>query len=213
MTPYQQTINHITPRSTISYGLDFFPSLEPHCSNDQDAPNWGWPVGPEISDCNLMVVRDVLSRLGSKCQAIMEIGVHRNAERSITNVLMDNRPMGSYYIGVDLDDKSHLDDVLSNTHTIRSHSHDQALIRARLAELGIEKLDIIMIDGWHSVNTCVNDWQYVDILSDHGVVILHDTNAHPGPIALYHAVSCSLFDKTLHCTSLDDMGIATLWRR
>lgn len=210
-TPYDETIRHITPVKTVIYGLKFFPSLEPHCSNDQDTPNWGWPSGPEISDCNLAVVRDVMQRLGDGCRNIMEIGVHRNEGRSMTNILMDSRPEGSQYVGIDLDDKSYLDDPARKVHTIRSHSHDQRTIRSRLEKLGIETIDLLMIDGWHSVNTCVNDWCYVDLLSDGGVVILHDTNAHPGSVALYHAVNESIFEKTRHCTGTEDMGIATFW--
>jgi len=40
------------------------------------------------------------------------------------------------------------------------------------------------------------------------VVILHDTNAHPGCVALYHAVDESLFDKNRFCTEMNDMGIS-----
>ena len=213
MTPFDQTISHITPRQTVIYGLKFFPNLEPHCSNDQDTPNWGWPTGPEVSDCNLRVVENVLDRMGQRCRVIMEIGVHRNEGRSMTNILMDRRPQGSIYVGVDLDDKSYLNDPSSGVYTIRSNSHDQRAIRSRLESIGVNQIDILMIDGWHSVNTCVNDWCYVDLLSDHGAVILHDTNAHPGCVALYHAVDEAIFEKDRQCTDLSDMGITTFWHK
>ncbi len=213
MTPFEQTVQRITPRPTMVYGLRFFPSLEPHASDNQDHPAFGWHEGPEVSDCNLMVVSDVVRAMGNNCKVIMEIGVHRNAGRSMTNVLMDQRPSGSIYLGVDLDDKSYLDDPIERVHTIRANSHDQRSIRNKLSDIGADRIDILMIDGWHSVNTCVNDWYYADLLSDHGVVILHDTNAHPGSVALYHAVDDQLFDKQRLCTGPNDMGISVFTKK
>jgi hypothetical protein len=213
MTPFDQTVAHITGEPTIIYGLKFFPSLEPHVSNNQDSPGWGWHSGPEVSDCNLSVVADVVQKLGARCNVIMEIGVHRNQDRSMTNILMDMRPKGSTYLGVDIDDKSYLDDPVSGVHTVKCNSHDQRTVRNKLRTIGADKIDILMIDGWHSVNTCVNDWCYTDLLSDHGCVIVHDTNAHPGCVALYHAVDESLFDKQRFCVDQSDTGIATFWHR
>lgn len=214
MTPFDQTLSHITPRNTIIYGLKFFPSLEPHCSDDQDYPNWGSHAAPEeVSECNLAVVTTVMDKLGPACQNIMEIGVHRNGTRSMSSILFSKRPKSGKYLGVDLDDKSYLNDPSCGIYTIQSNSHDQFAVRQKLVDIGINKLDLLFIDGWHSVNTCVNDWMYADLLSDHGVVILHDTNAHPGCVALYEAVNESLFDKTRLCLGIDDHGISVFKKR
>ena len=214
MTPFDLTTQNITELPTMLYGLKFFPSLEPHCSNDQDTPAWGWPqTDIEISDCNLAVVKDVVKLLGNTCQNIMEIGVHRNLDRSITNILMNNKPRSCKYLGVDIDDKSHLDNPAENIFTLRANSHNKVQVRQKLRQLGMQNLDILMIDGWHSVHTCVNDWGYVDMLSDGGAVIVHDTNAHPGPIALFSAVDDNLFTKERFCSELNDMGIAVFWHK
>jgi hypothetical protein len=214
MTPFELTTDKITPLPTMLYGAKFFPSLEPHCSNDLDSPAWGWPqTDIEISDGNLAVVQSVLKNLGNKCQNIMEIGVHRNLERSITNILMRQKPRGCRYLGIDIDDKSHLDNPADNIFTVKANSHNKVLVRQKLRDLGMKTLDLLMIDGWHSVHTCMNDWGYVDILSNGGAVIVHDTNAHPGPVALFSAVDETLFSKQRFCTELDDMGIAVFWHK
>lgn len=213
MTPFQRTVEHITKLPTIEYGLKYFPSLEPHASNDRDDPAWGWHNGPEVSDCNLGVVADVMRKIGSNCRVVMEIGVHRNEGRSMTNILMDNRPPNSIYLGVDIEDKSYLNNHDKKTFTVKCNSHDQLIIRNKLRSIGAESIDVLMIDGWHSVNTCVNDWKYVDLLSNHGVVILHDTNAHPGCVALYDAVDEELFNKERFCIDPSDMGISTFWHK
>lgn len=214
MTPFDLTVLHITQKPTMLYGLKFFPSLEPHCSNDQDSPNWGWPiVETEVSDGNLKVVKDAIQTLGTGCMNIVEIGVHRNEGHGITNILIDTKPTGCRYLGIDVDDKSELDNLARDIYTLRANSHDKVSVRSKMRTLGMATIDLLMIDGWHSVHTCVNDWGYVDMLSPHGVVILHDTNAHPGCVALYEAVDDNLFVKTRHCTEPTDMGIATFWHR
>ena len=209
---YQKTRFLIKPRPTDIHGLKFFPSMEPDVSDDQDMPPFGWVTNIEVSDCNLEVVRTVVNDLGDTLTGIMEIGVNRNGERSMSRVLMDNRPRGSFYLGVDLDDKSYLDNPAENTWTIQTSSHDQEKIRAFIADKGIKKIDLLFIDGWHSVNTCVNDWLYTDILNKDGVVILHDTNSHPGCVGLFEAVSDSLYNKVRYCTQ-NDHGIAVFKRK
>jgi hypothetical protein len=215
MTPFEHTVAHITPVPTSIYGLKFFPNLEPHCSNDQDSPNWGWHAPTqEVTDCNCIIVADVMQKMGiNSISAIMEIGVARPNKNTITQVLLDSKLSHCTYLGVDMDDKSFLDDDVANIHTIRCSSHDKVRVRGKLRNLGIKKLDLLIIDGWHSVNSCINDWGYTDIVSDHGAVILHDTNAHPGCVALYHAVDDEIFTKERSCTDYNDHGIAVFWRK
>ena len=208
---YEKTRFLIKPKPTDIHGLKFFPDMEPDVSNDQDSPVFGWINSAEVTDCNLEVVRNVVANMGAQLSAILEIGVNRNGERSMSRVLMDDRPRGSFYLGVDLDDKSYLDNPDENTWTIKANSHDQEAIRSFLASKGVEKLDLLFIDGWHSVNTCVNDWRYTDLLSDNGVVILHDTNSHPGCVALYEAASDYYYEKSRYCTG-NDHGISVFRR-
>ena len=73
--------------------------------------------------------------------------------------------------------------------------------------MGVGVIDLLFIDGWHSVNQCANDWHYTDMLSDNGVVILHDTNSHPGCVALFDAVDENQYAKERHCLEAD-YGIA-----
>lgn len=211
-SPYQRTRFHIKPRPTNVDGLRFFPNMEPEIDNDQDMPPYGWVSQVEVTDCNLAIVRSVVEELGDNLNAAMEIGVNRNGERSMSRIIMDERPRGSFYLGVDIEDKSYLDDPSSNTWTIKANSHDQDGIRSFMASKGIKKLDLLFIDGWHSINTCVNDWAYADMLSPHGIVLLHDTNSHPGPIGLFEAINDDLYIKERHCLE-NDFGIAVVRRR
>lgn len=206
---YQRTARMIERHPTDIWGLKFMPHIPGH--DERDGPLFNWPNSQEISDCNLDVVVGEIQRLGERYKACMDIGVARNGERSMSHRYITMKPKGSVYVGVDLNDKSFLDNPDENVWTIKANSHEQERIRDFLKSKGIDRLDILAIDGWHSIKTTMNDWSYTDILSDHGVVIVHDTNHHPGDIALCEAVDQDLFEIHRSCTS-HDSGI-TVFRR
>lgn len=211
MSDYDRTAACITKDPTDIWGLAFFPNMEPHISNEQDGPAFGGCAAAEVTFCNLEVVKDVVRELGSNLKACMEIGVDRESNpMSMSRILINERPAGSFYLGVDVDDKSRLDNPDANTWTLISNSHDQEKVRGFLSSKGITKLDLLFIDGYHSVNTTVNDWRYADMLSDHGIVIVHDTNRHPGDVAICEAVDKTMFTVTRHCDL--DNGIAVIRR-
>jgi len=207
---YQRTAAMIERKPTDIWGLKFLPHIPLH--DDRDGPLFSWPKNQEVSDCNLAIVIGEIERLGDRYKACMDIGVARNGERSMSHRYHGLKPKGAVYVGVDVEDKSFLNNPDENIWTIQANSHEQDRIRSFLKEKGVDKLDILAIDGWHSVNTTMNDWRYADLLSDHGVVIVHDTNHHPGDIALCEAVDENLFDIIRSCTSYDS-GIAVFRRK
>lgn len=213
MDPFQQTRFYIKPLPTTIYGLRYFPSLEPECSNDRDSPAFGNVNSLEITDDNRRLLRQVMQNLGDKLKAIVEIGVNRNSELSISQILINERPMGSFYCGIDLEDKSYLNNPSSNTYTLQCNSKEQFTIRKFLLDKGIEQIDLLFIDGWHSVNMCANDWSYADLLSPHGVVLMHDTNSHPGPIAVFEAIDNEMFNKELYFQGHFDNGLAVITKK
>ncbi len=187
------------------FGLKYIPRID---DNDPDAPMPFPGVPIECSDCNLAIVKENLQGKN----AILEIGVHRNGDRSFTEAIHRCKAPCAFYLGVDINDKSHLDDPKNHIFTIQCNSYDQVKVRKRLNDLGIWTLDMLIIDGWHSVTMTVNDWKYADLVRRSGVVLLHDTNYHPGPRALYDAVDEEVFTKERLCRSRDDFGIAVFRR-
>jgi hypothetical protein len=109
--------------------------------------------------------------------------VCRNGHNSSTHTIIKtiSRNPDSIYIGVDLDDKSFLDDPEKGIHTIRENSSNHDLIILKLNSLGVGELDYLLIDGWHSINQVLKDWEYTKLLKRGGVVGFHDTTSHPGP--------------------------------
>lgn len=207
---YQRTAAMIERRPTDVWGLRFMPHIPLH--DRRDGPLFNWPNNIEVSDCNLDVVEAEIKRLGDRYRACMDIGVARNGERSMSHRYISMKPPGATYVGVDLDDKSHLDDPANNVWTLRTDSCEQDRVRSFLRDKGVDKLDLLAIDGYHSIEVTINDWRYADLLSDHGIVIVHDTNHHPGDIALCEAVDRDLFELQRYCTA-NDSGIAVFRRK
>ena len=195
-------------------GLKFKPSIEPEYSDDQDFYSEFYrPVPREFSPANQEVLRQALLRVPNP-RCIVEIGVQRNPlPESSTGSLLRNKPKGCAYIGVDIEDKSHLANPDKSIFTLKMDSSDHASVFSLMDRLHLTHIDFLFIDGWHSVRQCLADWQYTGRLAPRGTVVMHDTNVHPGPVAVFEAIDETLFEKNKHCTEGPDWGIATVVRR
>lgn len=175
---------------TIIDGLSYIPKLIDYSMDADSAPCgdpfYGSPEN-EVSDAEREELRKITSQLLHTPINIMEIGINRNGTRSFTHVLL-NKHVESKYLGIDIDDRSSLNNPPSNIHTLRTDSANQELIRQTLNQLGMKELSILFIDGWHSVNMCINDWKYSDLVVPGGYVIFHDVHMHPGPNVFMDAI-------------------------
>ena len=134
----------------------------------------------EIQQCELDLISETAKLYST--EAILEIGVARdkNGLDSFTYKYINEKSDTIGYVAVDIDDKSFLNDESKKIYSIQCKSEEQEKIRQFLKEKGIEKISILSIDGWHSLNAVINDWKYTDLLIKGGVVIFHDSNYHPG---------------------------------
>jgi len=205
---------HIKRLTEPIVGLKFRPSIEPEHRDDVDFyPEFYRPVPREFSAADQEVLKKALWSV-PHARCIVEIGVQRNPlPESSTGILLGHKPAGCVYIGVDIEDKSHLSDPAARIYTLRMDSADRARVFARMDELGQEHIDFLFIDGWHSVHQCLADWQYVERLAPGGVVVMHDTNVHPGPVSVFEAINEDLFEKTRYCIEGPDWGIAVIRKR
>jgi hypothetical protein len=124
-------------------------------------------------------------RTGRPLRTILEIGVgikffmdHGSAS---TSTLLKNLDADGKYLGIDIQDSSHVHDPNKGIHTMIVRSEDIATVRKKMLEIGINEIDYLFIDGWHSINQVLKEWEYTQFLSPGAVVGWHDTKAHPGP--------------------------------
>jgi predicted O-methyltransferase YrrM len=178
--------------------------------DDLDAASW-MASSVEVSDCNFAVAKSKILSLKNNCKAILEIGISRNGMNSITQAFLQNKLDSTIYVGIDLDDKTYLDDKDKNIFTIRNNSSAYEENIAKFAEFGVDKFDLIFIDGWHSINQVLDDWEYTNLLSDDGIVGFHDINAHPGPYQFLSAIDTNKWNVERYCPN--DWGIGFVSRK
>jgi cephalosporin hydroxylase len=200
----------ISEEITDICGLLFKPQMTQY-NNDEDWSVFTLPRSVEVTRDNYNLVEVVSKKYMT--HGIMEIGVSRNGLGSFTNAMLTQKPDHIPYLGVDIDDKSFLNDKTKNIYTIRCDSFEQEKVRAYMKEIGMEKISILFIDAWHSVNAVINDWLYTDMLSDDGIVFFHDTNGHPGPTVFLDAIDPKQYVVTKYFEDKPlDFGISTAVR-
>lgn len=174
------------------------------------------PILQEFSQQNGDLLISCVEKLKttSPLRAIMEIGVQRSGELSTTCRLMSVKPQETIYLGVDIKedsvatvDKQHL-----NSFGLLSDSGDYPYVCKKLDSLGMRSLDLLIIDGFHSINQVFKDFRYAERLRSGGIVFLHDTNYHPGPKILLDCVNPEIFSIKRYFEGENDWGCAVLER-
>jgi len=165
----------------------------------------------EFSDCNRAALFEKFLSVKDQVAAILEIGVCRNGNDSSTYTFLNNKNDNTAYVGIDLDNKSFLNNEEKRIYTIQGNSSDVDQNIETMKSHGITELDFIFIDGWHSINQVLTDWEYTKILSPGGVVAFHDINEHPGPYNFIKNLNTDIWQVETHCPG--DWGIGFAWRK
>ena len=180
-----------------------------------------WPPGTgflgqhNFSALNKLYLRKNFLSIVNNCKAILEIGVLRDdVNLSSTDVFLKNKNKETFYFGVDMDDRSYLDDEEKNVFTIKNNSSNIDEIMDFVKSKGVNEFGFIFIDGWHSINQVLDDWRFTEYLSKDGIVGFHDTNVHPGPKEFINALDTEKYYVDKKCTTLMmDWGISFVKRK
>lgn len=210
-------------------GLLFVPTIGTDKENALDridrylGPRQDGRIAPPFSNDNCQVLRNeharLLSVFGGAPLTVMEIGVAENGnEPSSTAVFLNARRVpDDVYVGLDVNERPNLHflgPVGPGVWTLKGNSFDQQGIRGWLAEHGVGTIHLLLIDGDHSVDAVINDWRYSDLVPSGGCVAFHDTNFHPGPIAVLEAIDPALWEvKRFLDDRTNDYGIAVAVRK
>lgn len=136
-----------------------------------------------------------------KTKSILEIGVN---QFGFTKTWLDNKSKDTTYVGIDVEDRSHLNNPENLVWTIHDTSSNYAENVAKFNSFGITEFDFIYIDGWHSINQVLADWEYTNLLAPGGIVGFHDTNYHPGPKLFITALDRDIWE-------VEDISPKTDW--
>jgi len=165
----------------------------------------------EFSVCNRAALTEKFLSVKDQVTAILEIGVCRNGNNSSTYTFLNNKNDNTAYVGIDLNDKSFLNNQEKRIYTICGNSSDVDQNIETMKSYGITELDFIFIDGWHSINQVLIDWEYTKILSPNGIVAFHDVSEHPGPYLFTRNLNLDVWNVDICCP--DDWGIGFAWRK
>lgn len=146
---------------------------------------------------------------------IVEIGVDSanysdsdpNFQTTSTSIFHSLKRPNDIYLGVDIEDKSFLNNKEKNIYTIATPAEKTDVVNSYMDTIGLDKIDILFIDGFHSINQVYKEWEYTERLADKGVVIMHDTNAHPGPYFLLKSIDTDLYDVYKYFSDIVDFGV------
>jgi hypothetical protein len=182
---------------------------------DHDDSDWPTTFEPpvECSDANISVMMHYFGMIRSDCKSILEIGVGNNNEHSFTKLLLDNKLTSTKYFGIDIKDKSEINDDKNNVFTLLADSSNIVEVLSFTKSHGVEVFDFIFVDSWASINQVLNDWRYVDFLSDDGIIAFHDTNFHPGPTELVKNLKVDKYEIYKKCEEKTDWGITFVTKK
>lgn len=166
----------------------------------------------EFSECNRISLTEQFLKVKDKCRSIVEIGVCRNKKDSSTYCFLNNKKDETIYAGIDLEDKAFLNNASKNIFTIKNNSADYENNMQFFKRCGISEIDFLFIDGNHSINEVLWEWEYTNILSEDGIVGFHDTSGHEGPYEFIRALDKNKWD-VIENACPDDYGIGFAKRK
>ncbi len=168
--------------------------------------------GPEFTTDNQRSLLNEILKVKSKTNTIVEIGVARLTrklhniqgeitsesnlplETSSTGIFLRSKNDSTKYLGIDIEDKTYLESFKPNIYTLQAKSEDFEVVSNKLKEVGIEQIDFLFIDGWHSINQVLDELWYLQFMKPGGVIGFHDVNHHPGPKEVFGALNPDIFE-------------------
>jgi len=182
---------------------------------DHDDSDWPTTFEPpkEVSDANISILIHYFGTIRNNCNSILEIGVGNRSDRSFTKLLLDSKLTSTKYFGVDIKDKSDLNDIKNNVFTITTDSSNIEEVLSFAKSHSVEEFDFIFIDSWASINQVLNDWRYIELLSKDGIIAFHDTNFHPGPTNLVNNLKNDKYEISKRCVEKTDWGMTFITKR
>ena len=206
---------------TSIYGLKYLPSFSQDLDVldvlESEIPSSMLTTGGngQFSVRNGRLLRRLLrTRQSIKC--IVEIGIARKYEESSTHILCSCKNQDTDYIGFDLDLAGKMDyaALYPNCVYFAENSSNIQGVLEKIKDKGHECIDILLIDGDHSIKMMANDWKYAEYVRSGGLVLIHDSNYHPGPKYVFDAIDERLFKKKKYFLNRnDDWGFAVCVKR
>jgi hypothetical protein len=159
------------------------------------------------------------SKVNEKSRRILEIGIgHSNrAVNTSTFILAKAKWSDVFYIGIDRQKRDWMGVLRNSSMYVYEERSENVLERWNSTHNYSERknLDLLHIDGSHSVNGVLTDWQFTQFVKDTGIIVLHDIKCHPGPRLLVDAIDRDIYTVHKMFTEYDvnDFGMAVVYKK
>jgi len=162
--------------------------------NTSDTSSIVEPIGVtgngQFSICNKKVLIDLIK---SKPHAslFVEIGTASAYTVSSTETIINNKTEDCLFYTIDIAERILSEAGLyKNISIIQSDSTGDKVKEL----LQGKRIDILFIDGDHSIDRVFAEYEfYLPYMKDDGIIVLHDTTMHPGPLLLIEAIDTNIF--------------------
>jgi hypothetical protein len=172
-------------------------------------------VPKEVSDMNLAKLEEFFKLAVSDGGLIMEIGVWRNPDaefKTSTQLFLDLKTKNTQYVGIDIEPRPHVLTYTDNTFMLQVDSAETKLIQKIVQEQLRKPIDLLFIDGLHSVDQVKKELALIPLVKKGGVIGFHDISFHAGPNLWMDAFDPEKFD-IYKFRADDDWGIGFLVKK
>jgi hypothetical protein len=154
---------------------------------------------------------DLLKLNTERSGTILEIGIGKKERYKFTSTatILNTKHSAVRYVGIDAENREWL---LGRKDNIFLYHNLSANVFEKINKK--KYIDLLHIDGSHSVNGVLIDWQFSQLVKDDGIILLHDIKAHPGPKLLVDAIDKNIY--TVDKWFLDDpkdFGMAVVYKK
>ena len=160
----------------------------------------------QFSVCNKNVLTNLI-RCKPHASLFVEIGTASNYITSSTETIINNKTENCLFYTIDIAERVlSVSGLCKNISIIQSDSTGDKVKEL----LQGKRIDILFIDGDHSIDRVFAEYEfYLPYMKDDGIIVLHDTTMHPGPLLLMEAIDTNVFKTEIFCS--DDYGIGVIY--
>ena len=160
----------------------------------------------QFSVCNKKVLTNLI-RSKPYASLFVEIGTASNYITSSTETIINNKTENCLFYTIDIAERV-LPPILRLNKNIFIVQSDSTGDKVKELLQG-KRIDILFIDGDHSIDRVFAEYEfYLPYMKDDGIIVLHDTTMHPGPLLLMEAIDTNVFKTEIFCS--DDYGIGVI---
>ena len=163
-----------------------------------------------FSERNKLALLERFLHVKDRGTAILELGVCKHGMDSSTYVFLNNKKQRTYYVGIDDQDRSYLNDTTKNVYTIKNSKSCVDENIKICANLGITSFNFIFINACSNIDEIQALWKYTNWLAPISFVGFHNTGVQPELMEFLDSINRDKWNVVKNVCKQDN-GIGFVW--